>query len=575
MNQTKSERVDDLPVVIQWLSKMRIEQLIDQELPEPHGNRQGLSYGQLAVLLLSYIVTQADHRLCAVEPWVNQHHQTLELATGWKISDKDATDDRLADLLSTLGSSKHKAVETIETFLGQHLIRAYSLPTDTARSDTTSFSVYHQPTEKQSQGETTSAPLLQKGYSKDRRPDLLQYRQMLATLDPLGMPLVSATLAGNGADDPIYLPTWQRLAKIIGHTDFLFLADSKASSWSNRGQIDRDGGIYCFPVAMTGHRPRLLRDWVESPPTPVQDIFLPTQQPAETPVGEGFEIPLGSLWLDPHSKQWHRWLERWLVIRSHALAARQIKGLEQRLQKAEKALTQFASKPGTDAQSLQEKVDRLLESDRVKEYLLVTINKQIRYPKVYDTPGRPGRDSSCRRVRQTTLTLTYQRQETALAEFHALAGWRLYVTNAPPERLSLEESVFYYRQQWQPERGFHLLKRGSLPALPIYFQDEQRIGGLMFLLTIALRVLTLMEFVVRRQLAEQQHSLAGLYDGNPQRTTNRPTAERLLRAFCGITLYFHRDGSTEISPLNFMQQQILKLMNLPMSIYALSMPAPE
>jgi hypothetical protein len=69
LNQTKSERVDDLPVVIQWLSQMRIEQLIDQELPEPHGNRQGLSYGQLAVLLLSYIVTQADHRLCAVEHW--------------------------------------------------------------------------------------------------------------------------------------------------------------------------------------------------------------------------------------------------------------------------------------------------------------------------------------------------------------------------------------------------------------------------------------------------------------------------------------------------------------------------
>ncbi len=117
-------------------------------------------------------------------------------------------------MLSILGSSKHKAVETLETFLGQHLIRAYSLPTDTARSDTTSFSVYHQPAEKQSQGETTSAPLLQKGYSKDRRPDLLQYRQMLATLDPLRMPLVSATLAGNGADDPIYVPTWQRLAKI-------------------------------------------------------------------------------------------------------------------------------------------------------------------------------------------------------------------------------------------------------------------------------------------------------------------------------------------------------------------------
>lgn len=575
MNQTKSERVDDLPVVIRWLSQMRIEQLIDQELPAPHGNRRGLSYGQLAILLLSYIITQADHRLCAVESWVNQHHQTLEMATGWKITDKDATDDRLADLLSVLGSSQHKALEGIETLLGQHLIRAYSLPTDAARSDTTSFSVYHQLSEDESDGEKTSTPLLHFGYSKDRRPDLLQYRQMLATLDPMGMPLVSATLPGNGADDPVYVPTWKRLAEIIGHTDFLFLADSKASSWSNRGQIDRDRGIYCFPVAMSGHRPKLLRDWVFHPPTPVQDIFLPTQQTTETPVGEGFEIHTGSLWLDPNSQQWHRWLERWLVIRSHALAARQVKGLEQRLHKVETALAKLALRPGTDAQILQEKIDKLLETYRVNEYLNVAIKKQIRYPKVYSTSGRPTTGRSFRRVRQTTLTLTYQRQETALAEFHTLAGWRLYVTNAPSQRLSLQHSVFYYRQQWQPERGFHLFKRGRLPALPIYFQDEQRIRGLMFLLTIALRVFTLIEFVVRHQLADQQTSLAGLYDGNPKRTTNRPTADRLLRAFCGLSLYFHRDGSTEISPLNCLQQQVLKLMGFPESLYTLPSLTPE
>lgn len=97
----------------------------------------------------------------------------------------------------------------------------------------------------------------------------------------------------------------------------------------------------------------------------------------------------------------------------------------------------------------------------------------------------------------------------------------------------------------------------------------------MFLLTIALQAFTLMEFVVRRHLADQQQFLASLYDGNPKRTTKRPTAEQLLKAFCGITSYFHRDGSTEITPLNCVQQQILKLMNLPVSTYALPMPAPE
>ena len=118
MRGTESERADDLTVIIHWLKQLEIEKLIDQEFPSPHGNRQGLSYGQLAVLLLTYMISQADHRLCAVEAWVAFHHRTLEWATGWKISLKDATDDRLADLLKLLGCEEHQAIETIEIKLG-------------------------------------------------------------------------------------------------------------------------------------------------------------------------------------------------------------------------------------------------------------------------------------------------------------------------------------------------------------------------------------------------------------------------------------------------------------------------
>ncbi|NEU79860.1 hypothetical protein [Nostoc sp. UIC 10630] len=74
--------------------------------------------------------------------------------------------------------------------------------------------------------------------------------------------------------------------------------------------------------------------------------------------------------------------------------------------------------------------------------------------------------------------------------------------------------------------------------------------------------------VVRRQLLHQNESLAGLYDGNPKRRTNRPTAERLLNVFSGITMYFHRDGSYEMTPLGELQQQILTLMGIPQSLYS-------
>ena len=83
-----------------------------------------------------------------------------------------------------------------------------------------------------------------------------------------------------------------------------------------------------------------------------------------------------------------------------------------------------------------------------------------------------------------------------------------------------------YREQWQPERGFHRLKGGVLAITPLFLQDDTRIRGLVVLLMIALRVLTLVEFVVRRNLTQQGEALPGLYAGNPARKSLR---KKLLR----------------------------------------------
>ncbi len=412
-------------------------------------------------------------------------------------------------------------------------------------------------------------------YSKDHRPDLVQYRQMLATLDPMGMPLLGATLSGNGTDESHYLPTWQQLVEIIGHKDFLFLADSKGSTWNNRAKINQEGGIYCFPLAMHQPRPKLLSEWIANPPTALQDICLDDEAESKSPLGQGFEVPLGSLWYEKEHQQWHRWSERWFVVCSYALQQRQLKSLSARLSKAELALAKLAKKPPQDEVALQTKVEKILKRYRVRGQILTAIEKKIRYQKVYQGAGRGSKNRPSRRVRQTTLSLTFQRCDTAIAHQKLIAGWRLYVTNAHTERLSLEQAVNSYRQQWQPERGFHRFKRGRLPALPIYFQDEERIRGLMFLLTIALTLFTLMEFIVRRQLAAAQQSLSGLYPGLPKRQTNRPTAEKLLAAFSELTLYLYPDGSKEITSLNSLQRQILHLMRIPESIYIVPQLVPD
>jgi hypothetical protein len=48
MSEQRIERVDDIPLILHWLKKMRIAKFIDG-IWHPHGNRQGLSYGHLSL----------------------------------------------------------------------------------------------------------------------------------------------------------------------------------------------------------------------------------------------------------------------------------------------------------------------------------------------------------------------------------------------------------------------------------------------------------------------------------------------------------------------------------------------
>jgi len=560
--EISSEQIDDIPVIVEWLKKMEIAKWIDKSLSPPHGNHQGMSYGQLSVLLLTYIITQADHRLCAVEGWVKTHIKVLELVTGWSIGEKDASDDRLARVVEELGRQEEARTQ-IEMKMGQHLIRAYELPTEVARADTSSFSVNHQ------QPEPEEESLLRYGHSKDKRPDLLQYRQLLATLDPAGIPLVSATKAGNGADDPLYWPTWQQMAKVIGHKQFVFLADCKAGAIATRAQIASQGGIYCFPLPMTGQHPELLKQWVLNPPTPSLEIRLPRQDEEEPAVGKGFEVELGKFWLNRETNKWVRWHERYLVVYSHTLATAAIRGQQQRLDRATAALAKLATQPGNDLEQLNQKVEAILKRHRVQDFFAVTITAETSTQTRYLGRGRPTAKSVQEQVTRLNLQLQFQPLFAAIEQTKQLAGWRLYVTNAPSTRLTLPQAVIYYRDQWLLERGFHRFKRGRLPALPIYFHNQDRIAGLMFLLTIALRVFTLIEFVVRQALQNTSQSLAGLYDGNPKRATARPSSEQLLKAFCHLTLYWLPDSRLFITPLSELQRQILYLMKMPESLYQL------
>ncbi len=175
----ETERMDDLPLLITHMQRMNLAEVLDKHIPT-HGHRKGLSVGELCVTWLAHILSQADHRMNRVQEWASRRLETLRGCGMEALGLQDLTDDRLADVLRLLSDDVHwHAFE--QELMGQ-LVRVYDLTTQVVRIDTTTASSY---------ADVNEQGLLQLGHSKDHRPDLPQLKLVLASLDPLGIPLAT------------------------------------------------------------------------------------------------------------------------------------------------------------------------------------------------------------------------------------------------------------------------------------------------------------------------------------------------------------------------------------------------
>lgn len=393
---------------------------------------------------------------------------------------------------------------------------------------------------------------------------------MLATLDPVGIPLVATCVDGASADDPLYVPAWRAIRAMLGRSEFLAVGDSKMASLETRATIEREGGWYLTPLPATGVTPELLRRLVKEAPSTLTSIRLPHSEPDGASVGVGYETDTIRTWTDPATNGQVRWTERLFVVRSDAHAESEQRGLVGRLSKAEAALASQRAPARLERAEVEARSAAIVTQYRVEPYLEVIWHDEVTEQKRYLRRGRHTPDTPFEIVTKRAWHIEVRRRREAIEQAADVAGWRLYVTNAPAARLDLVGAVSSYRQQWQPEHAFARLKGGVLAIRPLLLRSDKRIRGLMVLLVLALRALTLIEFVARRTLADTKETVAGLYAGNPTRTTARPTTERLLKIFALVVLYRLRDGvevHRQLSPLSPLQQRILALLDLPTSIY--------
>ena len=546
-----TEQINSLPLLVGIMEDMGIRELIDQHVT-PHGHWQGSSIGTTLTIWLSHLLLERDHRLVMVRDWAKDRAQTINALLGITLRDTDCTDDRLANILTMLGDTATQAALD-QAFL-QRWIRVYQLPTATVRLDSTSVSVYHDAVDPDG--------LLHFGHSKDHRPDLRQFKAMLASLDPLGLPIACQPVAGQRADDGLYVPAYTAAVKVLGTAAVLVVGDSKMGALATRGQIVAGGSCYLCayrPPSATDE----IADWIEQALTRAEQ--WQTLEVLDETTGEVVPVAVidtwmrEQTWVDAPTQRGASWTERVLVVRSQ----QQQDGLRRRREEALARLTtrrealrqppKRGRKRYTTAVELTDVVDELIAAARLTGVVHADVTEEgLAHGTSYWSGG-------CIWV-----------EMAAWQALIARLGWPVYVSNTTEAQYSAPTLVGTYRQQLVQEHGFARLKTRNLQIRPVYLRHEQRIAGWLWLLVLALRVLVLTEQRLRARLAECQEARTGLNPASRAQATHRPTTERVLAAFGNITLTT-MDGAglahRHVSPLNRPQQHILDLLDLPPDLY--------
>src|SRR5215210_2498522 len=232
------EAVADLPVLWATFQRLDLPATLDRRFPAPPHWKGPLTPGEVLAVWLLFLVSQGDHCLNHLEPWVAQHQGVLSALLGKPVLPSDAHDDRLADWLTRL--SRGDAFAALERDLNQHTVRVYRLSTDLVRIDTTTANSYADVLSERG--------LLQFGHSKDD-PDRPQFKIAAAVLDPLGMPLATAVVPGNTADDPLYVPAIQAVRQSLGTGGRTYIGDCKMGSLATRACVAAGGDFYLCPLA--------------------------------------------------------------------------------------------------------------------------------------------------------------------------------------------------------------------------------------------------------------------------------------------------------------------------------------
>lgn len=551
------ERLDDIPVIFGYVKSLKMIEFIDSYFI-PHKNWKGITLGELTAVWLCYLISTQDHRLSYLADWAESRLTLLSALLSKQVSNHDFADDKLEILLDIV--SNQSRWNQFEDKLNRHTVWVYDLKTDILRVDATVGKSFK---------EIIANGLMQYGNSKHFRNDLPQFKTMLCTLDPLGYPICSLTVSGNSADDPLYIPVIARAISVLTQLHSLFVGDCKLGSISTRAFIVAKQHDYLCPLADVQLKTGELNDYIDN--IEAQNIKLEEVLKDDKKIAEGYSTTK-ELSHSSENGETTTWTEKRFIVRSFSHAKTQTEAFDKRITKCINELSELNNKGQgkkaiKDIPELESKCEKIIKTHKMSDIISYEITKEETKKQI-----RKYKDNPAHEEIKTDYTVKILVDDNKILEQKKRFGWRVYASNCTDKDFNVEKIVLIYRKEYIIERMFNCLKNKPLNLTPLYLQKDNRIEGLINILLLALRIISLVEYQVSTNLEKSGEKLAGLYAGNPKHVSDKPSAVLILRVFlhiyCIATPNFQESQlGISITELSLLQKKLLRLLGLPETLY--------
>ncbi len=251
----ESLEVGATPVVCHFLHRLDLAALFERFLPALPGRQPALPTSlTLSVLLTNLLL--ARQPLYAIGAWIARRvPEHLGLQPG---PINLLNDDRIGRALDHF----HKADRaSLLVALVRHAVTAFDIDLSELHQDTTTVTLHGQYADQPDPDQAGRPPLITFGYNKDHRPDLKQLLYSITISADGAVPVHAKLYDGNTTDDSVHIDTWDFLRQLIGHSDFLYVADSKLCTRDNMRHISLGKGRFLTVMPKTRSEDILSPRW--------------------------------------------------------------------------------------------------------------------------------------------------------------------------------------------------------------------------------------------------------------------------------------------------------------------------